>query len=105
MKSNRRKFIYTNKQHTLKGIFSAILAVVSMAALIFLIVMSYVRGGEITATFGAIAFICTVFSSAGIIIGLMGKNEPDRYYFFSYLGIVWNIVDLLMISGILYSGI
>ncbi len=105
MRNNRRKFIYTNKKHTLKGIFSTILGFISTAALTFLIVMSYVFGGDISPTFGAIAFFCTLFSVAGIIIGLIGKNEPEKYYLFAYIGIVWNVVDLFYVSAILYAGI
>ena len=103
--ANRRRFIYSNKEHTKKGIFSSLLALISFATLIFLIVMSYRAKGDISPTFGAVAFICTMFSSLGIIIGLMGKNEPDKYYLFSYIGIVWNVIDLLFVSAILYAGI
>jgi len=105
MKANKRSFIFTNKEHTKKGIFSSLLALISFASLVFLIVMSYVARGDISPTFGAIGFICTLFSSAGIIIGLMGKNEPDKYYLFAYIGIIWNVVDLLFVSAILYAGI
>ncbi len=103
--ANRRRFIYSNKEHTKKGIFSSLLALISFASLIFLIVMSYRAKGDISPTFGAVAFLCTLFSSAGIIIGLMGKNEPDKYYLFAYMGIIWNILDLLFASAILYAGI
>ena len=105
MKNNKHKYIYTNKKHTLKGIFSTILAVVSFTALTLLIVASYKAEGDISATFGAIAFFCTVFSAVGIIVGLVGKNEPDKYYIFAYIGIVWNILDLFYVSGILYAGV
>ncbi len=105
MKANKHSFIFTNKEHTKKGIFSSLLALISFASLVFLIVMSYVARGDISPTFGAIGFICTLFSSAGIIIGLMGKNEPDKYYLFAYIGIIWNVVDLLFVSAILYAGI
>lgn len=105
MSNTRRKFIYTNKKHTERGIFSTILAAISCLTLILLVVFSYKLRGEIRGSFGATAFLCTVFSGAGIIIGLWGKNQPDRYYLFSHIGIVWNILDLLFVSAILYAGI
>ncbi|MCR5278746.1 MAG: DUF6142 family protein [Lachnospiraceae bacterium] len=105
MKAGKRKIIYSNKEHTKKGIFSSLLALVSFLTLCFLIVMSYRAKGEISPTFGAIGFMCTLFSSAGIIIGLMGKNEPDKFYLFAYIGIIWNVIDLLFVSAILYAGI
>lgn len=105
MKNNRRKFIYTNKKHTERGIFATILALISFASLIAMIYLSFLSKGETPGSYGAVAFLCTLFSGAGIIIGLWGKAQEDRFYLFSYIGIVWNIINLLIVSGILYAGI
>lgn len=105
MDKKKKNFVYTNKKHTEKGIFSTVLAVLSFVTLVFLLVMSFRAAGAINASYGATAFLCTIFSGAGIIIGVIGKNEPDKYYLFSYIGIVWNVINLLFISGILYSGL
>lgn len=105
MKKNRRKYIYSNKKHTERGIFSTVLAVLSFGSLLTMIYLSFVNKGENPGSYGAVAFLCTLFSGAGIIIGLWGKAQEDRFYFFSYMGIVWNVIDLLIISGILYAGI
>lgn len=105
MNKRKRKIIYSNKEHTKKGIFSTVLAGLSFVFLILMIVVSYLRKGEIGGSFGATAVLCTVFSAVGIILGAMGKSEPEKFYLFSYLGIGWNIVDLLIVSSILYAGI
>ncbi len=105
MRKNGRKIIFSDREHTKKGIFSSVLAFITTVTLVFLIFMSYKAKGEISPTSGAVAFLCTLFSAAGIIIGLMGKNEPDKFYFFAYLGITWNVIDLLFVSAILYAGI
>jgi len=100
-----RKYIYSNKKHTEKGIFSTILSLLSFIALLLMMILSYARGGEIGASFGAVAFLCTLFSAVGIILGVVGKNEPEKFYLFAYVGIVWNVVDLCVLSAILYAGI
>lgn len=105
MKKRARKFIYSNKKHTQKGIFSTILAALSFFFLLFMIILSYAKRGEIGGAYGAAAFVCTVFSSVGIILGTMGKREPDMFHLFSYIGIIWNVVNLLFISSILYAGL
>lgn len=105
MKKNRRKYIYSNKKHTERGIFSTVLAVISCISLILTIVFSYAKQGEAPNSYGAVAFLCTVFSGIGIIIGVLGKQEEDKFYLFSYIGIVWNVLDLLFVSAILYAGI
>lgn len=105
MDKKKKNYVYTNKKHTEKGIFSTILAVISFVTLVFLLIMSFRSAGEINASYGATAFLCTLFSGVGIIIGAIGKNEPDKYYVFAYVGIIWNVVNLLFISAILYAGI
>lgn len=105
MEKKKRKYVYSNKKHTEKGIFSTILAVISGVALTFLIVMSYRNKGIISGSYGATAFLCTLFSAVGILLGVMGKNEEDKFYLFAYIGIIWNIVDILFVSVILHAGI
>lgn len=105
MDKKKKSFIYTNKKHTEKGIFSTILAVISFVTISFLLIMSFKSAGAIDSSYGATAFLCTLFSATGIILGYVGKNEPDKYYIFSNIGIVWNIINLLFVSSILYAGI
>ena len=99
------KYIYSNKKHTEKGIFSTVLALLSFASIAIMLISSYANRGEVKGSFGAVAFICTLFSAIGIIVGVVGKNEPDKFYLFSYIGIIWNVVNLFLISAILYAGI
>ena len=105
MKKKQHKYIYSDKEHTKKGIFSTILAVLSFIFLMLVIIASYSRRGNVGGSFGATAFLCTVFSALGIILGALGKSEPDKFYLFSYIGIVWNVVNVLIVSAILYAGI
>jgi len=105
MNRKARKYIYSNKKHTEKGIFATILAVISFIALISLMILSYVNKGDVKGSCGAVAFLCTLFSAAGIILGTMGKHEPEKFYLFAYMGIIWNVVDLFLVSAILYAGI
>ena len=105
MNKRKGKYIYSNKEHTKKGIFSTILAGLSFIFLVIMIVSSFFKKGDISMSYGATAFLCTMFSSVGIILGYMGKNEPEKFYLFSYIGIGLNVLDLMMVSMILYAGI
>ena len=105
MKKSQRKYIYSNKEHTKKGIFSTILAALSFIFLMLMIIVSYSKRGDVGGSFGATAFLCTVFAAVGIILGALGKSEPDKFYLFSYIGIGWNVCDILIVSAILYAGI
>lgn len=101
----KRDYIYSNKKHTLKGIFSTVLAAISFFTQVFLTVMSYTKHGEISESFGATAFMCTLFSGIGILVGLAGKKDFDCYYVFANVGICWNVLNLFISSAFLYAGI
>ncbi len=105
MNKKTRKYIYSNKEHTKKGIFSTVLAALSFFFLVLMIILSYVKRGEVGGAFGATAFLCTIFSALGIILGAAGKSEKEKFYLFSYIGIGWNVANIVFISVILYAGI
>lgn len=102
--SRKNGYIFTNKSHTGKGIMASILGVISLATLGYTVVMSYQSRGEIPRQYGAAALLVTVFALAGAVLGVISKTEKDKYYFFSYLGIILNVLALGIVSIILYAG-
>lgn len=100
----KNSYIFTNKEHTQKGIMSTILGVISLATLAYAIVMSYRQAGDIPTQYGAAAMLVMIFAFAGIILGVISKTERDKYYLFTYLGIGLNVLVLAVISVILYAG-
>lgn len=102
--SRKNSFIFTNKKHTEKGIMGSILGVISLATLVYSIVMSYRNRGDVPMQYGAAVFFAMIFAFIGVILGVMSKTERDRYYFFSYLSIVLNVLALAVVSMILYAG-
>lgn len=102
--SRKNSFMFTNKSHTEKGIMSTILGVISLATLGYAIAMSYQNAGEIPQQYGAAALLATLFAFIGAALGAVSRTEKDKFYFFSYLGIILNIAALAVISAILYAG-
>lgn len=102
MKKN--SYMFTNKQHTRKGIMSTILGVISLATLGYAIVMSYLKSGDIPIQYGAAAMLVMFFAFAGVALGVISKTERDKFYLFTYLGIILNVLALAVISVILYAG-
>lgn len=100
----KKNFMFTNKEHTLKGIMATILGVISLVSLVYIIVESYANAGEVPIQYGAVAFLTMIFAFAGIVLGVLSKSERDKFYFFSYLGIVLNVLVLAALSVILYAG-
>jgi hypothetical protein len=100
----RNGYIFTNKEHSQKGIMSTILGIISLATLAYAVVMSYRLAGDIPRQYGAAAMLVMIFAFVGIVLGVMARMEKDKYYVYAYLGIGLNVLALAAISIILYAG-
>lgn len=83
---------------------STILGVISLVTLAYAIIMSYLKAGNIPRQYGAAALLVMIFAFVGIVLGVISKTERDKFYFFTYMGIVLNVLTLVVISVILYVG-
>ena len=102
--SRKNSFMFTSKSHTEKGVMSTMLGIISLATLGYALVMSYRNAGEIPRQYGAAALLATIFAFIGAALGAVSRTEKDKFYFFSYLGIVLNVLALAVVSAILYAG-
>jgi len=99
-----RKYIFTDKKHSYNGLMSTSLGLIDVTTMIYTIYSTYLNGGQAPQRYAATAVLVMVFSFAGIVLGLIGRTESDKFHFFSYTGIVLNIISLIIISGVLYAG-
>ncbi|MBP9996976.1 MAG: hypothetical protein KBT19_06830 [Lachnospiraceae bacterium] len=99
-----RKYIYTNKKQSYKGIMASILGVINIVAIWYAIYSAYLVGGNANLRQAAAMCLTAVLSLVGIVLGITGKNEVDRFYLFAYVGIVLNALAIIGISAILYAG-
>lgn len=102
--AKKNSYMFTSKQHTQKGIMSTILGVISLVTLAYTVIMSYLKAGNVPRQYGAAAMLVMIFAFVGIILGVVSKTDKDKFYLFSYIGIVLNVLVLVVISVILYAG-
>ena len=102
--AKKNSYMFTNKEHSQKGIMSTILGVISLVTLAYTVVMSYLKAGDIPRQYGTAAMLVMIFAFIGIVLGVVSKTERDKFFFFSYLGVVLNVLALAVISVILYAG-
>lgn len=100
----KKGYIFTNKDHPKKGIMASILGILSIVTYVTAIYMSYRRGGESSARYGAAGVLATVFMFAGMVLALWSAVEKDRFKLFPVLGIILNGAAFLILSLILYAG-
>lgn len=103
-KMAKRDYIFTNKKHSPKSIISTILGIISVASLVLAAYLSYVEKGAENMRYGAACVLAMIFAFVGVVLGVLGRMEKDRFYFFSYVGIALNIVAIGLVSLILYAG-
>ncbi|WP_455618432.1 DUF6142 family protein [Eisenbergiella sp.] len=100
-----RKYIFTNKKESKKGIMSAVLGIIALASLFFAIYETFRNQGQALVKYGVAALFALLFALAGIVLGIMSKMEEDRFYLFSYLGIILNLLAIAGIGFIIYAGV
>ena len=83
---------------------SVILGVIGIASIVVAIIFTYSQGGVATLEYGGVVLLSLLYSFGGLILGILSKKEPDKFYFISYLGIVLNAIVMAMVSLILYAG-
>lgn len=101
---NSKNYIFTNKTFSQKAIMSVILGVIGITSIIVAIVFTYSNGGLATLEYGGVVLLSLLYGFAGLILAILSKKEPDKYYFISYLGMVLNGIVIAMVSMILYAG-
>lgn len=97
-------FIFTNKEHTQKGIMSTILGILAGATLGIAVYQSYTNGGGPSDKYGAAAFLAILFMTAGMVLGIWSSTEKEKFRLFTVLGIIVNILAFGMLSLILFAG-
>lgn len=102
--AHRKGYIFTNKRHPEKAIMSTILGIISIAALITVVFLTYKKGGEAPAGYGFTGILATIFSLTGLGLGIASFKEKDKYRLFPVLGIVFNLLALGSLSLVLYVG-
>ena len=100
-----RKYIFTNKKESKKGIMSAVLGIIALASLFFAVYETFRNQGQALVKYGVAALFALLFALAGVVLGIMSKMEEDRFHLFSYLGIILNLMAIAGIGFIIYAGV
>ena len=100
----RKKYIFTNKKHSNKAIASVILGIISNISLGIVIYLTYLKDGEAAGGYGVTGVLATLFSLAGLIVGITTVRDKQNYKVVPWLGTILNLLALGMVAFILYLG-
>ena len=90
----RRSYIFTDKSYSELSILSFLLGVLSVAGELYSLERSFLNEGAPDERLGMAFFLCFLFSLAGAFLGIMSRLEKERFYLFSNLGILLNVLAL-----------
>ena len=99
-----RKYIFTKRDNTKKGIMSTVLGIISIITLVLIVYFSFLQSGEVPESYAASMFVVTLFSLTGIGLGAVGMFEKEKFRLFPGLGIFLNVMALAFIGFIIYTG-
>ena len=95
---------FSDKSHSLKGIFSTVFGVISFLMLLALIWVSAKAKGQGSIYIGSIGLTALIVNIIGLVMGLLGFLESDRYKLFARIGSVWNLLILVGWVSIIMIG-
>lgn len=101
----RRKYKFTDKKHSKKGMVSSVLFVVSLTMMIVGIYMSYVEAGNGGVIVGVLGFLAMVLSIIGFAVGLKSFKEDNVFLHFPWFGTVGCVFILVCIGCMMLIGI
>lgn len=101
----RRGYMFTGKSHSVNGVASTLLGIVSFVSMCIVIYLSYKIKGAMSPKLGAAAFFATLIGIGGEVLGFLSKGEEDVFHLFPNMGIALNSASLLVVIYLLYIGI
>ncbi len=101
----RRKYLFTSRNQSSKGIMSSVCGLISLISFIVVVMAVLKAGGSTGPRQGAVGFVSCLFSVAGTVLGIMSILEPDKFRFFPRFGLTTSLLSLIAWGGIIYAGI
>lgn len=90
---------FTDKHHTVGGIISTFLGILSLVLLSVCVRISFHFAGNGTIMLGAVGVAAFLISLSGCVIGLISFREEDKYYTYSKIGsMLCGILTVLMLG-------
>ena len=107
LKKNRHsdRFMFTDKRHSKRGIFSCVLGVSGLAACIYSIVRMAMADGAVTRAQTFTFALAVLYALAGLTLGIWMLARGDTFRLFPGIGVALNLILLLGLGALLFLGL
>ena len=101
----RERYIFTDKKHPEKGIFSAAMGAIAVTSIVLAVKNAFDLGGSATPAYAVAVILAFVIAVIGFVFGVLSHKEKDVFYLFPNFGIFFNGLALLASIAILLMGL
>lgn len=101
----KNRLMFTNKKHPKNAMLSSVLGMISVVSIVLTMVFTFQNNGVALPRYGLTVLLAGLFGVVGFFAGITSRMEPDRYYLFSYIGIILNLLSIISVLFILYVGV
>ena len=99
-----RKYLFTSKKSSFKGMISVILSAFSLVLFLMVIYAVLKSGGNAGERMGAAGFMSLFFGISGAVVGIVSLAERDTFRLFPRLGTGISVLMIILWGGIIYVG-
>lgn len=103
---NRRRgrYIFTDKKHPWRGIFSVVMGIFAFLCLILSILLTFRSKSAASGGYAVGAFLGLAYAICGLVMGILSGRERDIYVVFPRAGVLINAMALLSVCGVVALG-
>ena len=101
---HRNKTKFSVKETKLPTVFGAALGIISVATVLTLLYLTFVRGGEATVSYAFAGMLASIFSVTGLVLSILCLNDHYQPHMLGWMGLLTNGIEALSMAGILYLG-
>jgi multisubunit Na+/H+ antiporter MnhB subunit len=105
MGKKRRRVKFSDKKHSVRGLISLNLGIISTIILGVLFYLSALVKGAGGANLGLIGFVLFILSIVGFVLGVKGYKEKEIYYQAPILGLLINGLLLVFLIILYFMGL
>ena len=96
--------LFSSREQSVSALISVILGGVSLFSCGIMVYLTHKNGGQAQLRYGGVVFICLFFSLTGMILAILSRREPEKFYLTSYLGMLLNGLVLAFGFIVMYLG-
>ncbi|MBR5509420.1 MAG: hypothetical protein IKV59_05150 [Lachnospiraceae bacterium] len=82
----RRKYKFTDKNHSVQGVVSSIIGIVCILAVVGILAVAYQQSGQTGKWIAIPGIVVLLLAVTGMYYGILGTKEENTYRLFPWLG-------------------